>query len=47
MNSSIRSNIMDNPQQVLAGVKTSKRHYVLLVILALGVGGLFWVGYRP
>lgn len=38
---------MDNAEKVLAGTRTSKRHYILVLIAALVFGGLFYTGYKP
>ena len=38
---------MDNAEKVLAGTRTSKRHYVLVLLAALVFGGLFYTGYKP
>ena len=38
---------MDNPEKLLDGPRTSKRHYAMLLITALVFAGLFYTGYKP
>lgn len=38
---------MDNPGLVMASARTSKRHYAMLLLLAVLFAGLFYTGYRP
>ena len=38
---------MDNAEKLLSEPRTSKRHYVMLLIVALLFGGLFYTGYQP
>ena len=38
---------MDNPDQVLSGGRTSKRHYAMVLLAVLAFGALFVTGYRP
>jgi RND family efflux transporter MFP subunit len=38
---------MDNPTQLLAQSRTSKRHYVAVILALLAAAGLLWIGYQP
>ncbi len=38
---------MEKHRQVLSEVRTSKRHYVMAVVLLLALAGLSWTGYKP
>ncbi len=38
---------MDNAEKLLSQPRTSKRHFVMLLVVALLFGGLFYTGYHP